>query len=443
MAGEIQHKVALPDGSFANTVGPADVIEEMYPMGLQDPTQVYIGDTKTGPVAGVRLTAVNSALRFEELGGELTAIKGGTVPRLCPVAEKCGSCVLAGSGLTMAEMSDRNCARANTTVAFEAAGVSPEGRFMMLPSPRKDVQTDRSFNDYYIVDDTRFTPEYNGDELMHNRLDAAFAVVVTKSWLEEKGITAAAFGMNGADGSTGVAMAKFNNSLDDETLLIPYCSLRQNMGDREEKDQILRGALNAYFDSKGYDEAARAQLLGSMEVSINFAASATLKYFAHKIQIPREGPEAPEGERKLAAQIRERYPDLIARANGKITSAIVLNHQYPGALGRGNIFPQFEAEIGIRETPITPDNCPGDGQTCHVAYREETEYALETQLIAMGVPGENILFDVQDVLDPASPDNNAASNRREQNGLEVDGVKIGVKDPLKTNRTLNAMVVQL
>lgn len=71
MTGEIQHKVALPDGSFANTVGPRAVIAEMYPVGLQDPTLVYIGDTKIDPVTGARLTTVNSALRFEEFGANV------------------------------------------------------------------------------------------------------------------------------------------------------------------------------------------------------------------------------------------------------------------------------------------------------------------------------------------------------------------------------------
>ena len=75
----------------------------------------------------------------------------------------------------------------------------------------------------------------------------------------------------------------------------------------------------------------------------------------------------------------QKYPDLIARAGGKITSAIVLNDQYPGALERGSIFPQLEAELfdaekDIRKSPITPDNCPGDGQTCHVNYRSECSY---------------------------------------------------------------------
>lgn len=333
-------------------------------------------------------------------------------------------------------MSDRNCARANTTVAFEAAGVPPEGRFMMLPVPAKDPETNASFNDYYVVDETRFKPEYNGDSgLMHNRLDAAYAVVFTKSWLQENGLTEIAAGGHGADGSVGVAIAEFDDPLDDETLFLPFFSLRQNMGDREEKDQILRGALNAYFDSKGYDQATRERLSGRMKISVSFAASASLKNFAHQVQLPETGSDKE-------AKIRAARPDLIERADGRVTTAIVLDVEYAGAMLRGNVWPGIEAQLGIGPNPISPDRCPGDGQTCNVDYRAETEYAIMKQLTGMGVPEENIHYDAENVLDPADPANNMASNRREQNGRTVNGVKIGVATNM-TNRTLNAMVVEI
>jgi hypothetical protein len=415
----IEHGIALPDGSVANTVGPSDVIAAMYPAGLVDDTAIYIGVEQVDNPTGIRLRSVNSVLRFQELEDGRTAISGNTVTRLCPIAADCGNCALAGAGLTTAEMSARNCARANTAMAYELAGVPPEGRFMLLPTSKNA----------YVVNEERLTPEHNGDELMQNRLQAASSVVFTGSWLREQGLDEIAVGMHGADGSSGVAITK----IEDETVIIGFASLRQHMGDREPEDQVLRQALNAYFDSQGFDAVRCQRALASMDISITLAASATLKYFAHKIEIPRDEDGVPQGQRDYAVKLNQTYPDLIARAGGRITSAIVLNDQYPGAMERGSIFPEFEAIAGIRETPITPDNCPGEG-TCHIAYREETDYALRKQLVEMGVPDVGIRFDDSEVLDPADPSNNAASNRAEQN----NGVK--VKD---TNRTLNAVVVRL
>jgi hypothetical protein len=416
---QIEHKVALPDGSFANTVGPRDIVEAMYPAGMTDQNDLYVADTRRDGT-GVELTAMNSVLRFEDIPDGRRAILGNTVTRGCPVALDCGNCALTGAGLSTTEMSAKNCARANTARAFELAGQEPRGRFMLLPTGKNS----------FVVDHEHLTAEYNGSELLQQKLQAAPSVVITESWLREQHLEQFTVGMNGADGSMGVA----NTEIDGERLFIPFCSMRQNMGDRGPEDQILRQALTAYFESKGLDEAKRQEVLRTLDVSITLAASASLPNFGHKIQIPREGDDATEGEKAYAAELRRKYPDLIARAGGKVTSAIVLNDQYPGAMARGNIYPELEAKLGIHETPITPDNCPGDGQTCNIHYRSETEYALTEQLKQLGVPEGNIHFDDRDVLDPASPDNKAASNRVEQN----NGVKVA-----NTNRTLNAMIVRL
>jgi hypothetical protein len=408
---EILHRVALPSGAFANTVGPSMVIEAMYPAGLVDAAEIYIGAPKTD-ANGVELTAVNSVLRFIGAGEDWRAILGNTVPRGCAVAPDCGSCALAGSGLSIRDMRDKNCARANAASAFELAEQTREGRFVLLPTSKQAS----------VVGGESFTSEYNGDELMYHRLKPASSVVFTRSWLRSRGLDQITVGMNGADGSMGVATTE----IDGELLIIPFCSMRQNMGDREPEDQILRQALNAYFDSQDFDQAKRDAVLAGLQISITLAASASLENFAHQIRVPEEGSEG-------AARLRERYPDLVRRAGGRITSAIVLNDQYPGAMARGSIFPELEARMGIRVTPITPDNCPGDGQYCHIDYRNETEYALTVQLQDMGVPADNIHFDDQDVLDPANPGNKAASNRAEQN----NGVAVA-----NTNRTLNAMIVR-
>lgn len=419
----IEHRVALPDGSFANTVGSAVVIDAMYPKGLQDPAQIYIDPSKIDR-SGITLTAVNSVLRFQDLPEGKRAISGNTVTRLCPVAQDCGNCALSGAGLSVAEMSYKNCARGNTAEAFELAGTPPEGRFVLLPTGKAT----------FVVDSERLTPEYNEGELLQNRLKAAPSVVFTESWLREQGLERMTVGMNGADGSMGVAITR----IEGETIIIAFCSMRQNMGDRKPEDQIIHQALNAYFDSRGFDEELRKRVLEGMNIGITLSASASVANFAHKIKVPGEGPEAPEKERKDAARIRAEYPDLVRLAGDKITSAIVLEDQFKGALTRGNIYPEFEAQLVGRgadlPSPITPDKCPGDGQTCNVDYRRETEYALRSQLQQMGVPEANVQFDDSGVLDPSDHSNNAASNRAEQN----EGVEVA-----NTNRTLNAMTVEL
>ena len=422
---EILHKVQLDDGSVANTVASTAVIAEMYPLYAEGPIDGYVGAAVTD-YSGATMQPVNSALRFKLLPDGKTAILGNTVTRLCPIAKDCGSCALTGAGLSVAEMSERNCARANTARAFEMINQDPRGRFILTATSR----------DAYVLDSDALADEYagvDGDVLMQRRMRPANSVVITESWLRSQELESFTVGMNGADGSMGVFSAVIDDIACQETLYIPFCSMRTNMGDRSEKDQILRQALNAYFDAQGFDEATRSRIMRNLQPAITLAASASLRYFAHKISVPEEESEN-ERERMEAQRLRDQYPDLYRRAGNKITSAIVLNDQYPGAMERGSIFPQFEAEIGIRETPITPDNCPGDGQTCHIDYRSETEYALRKQLLEMGVIAGNIHYDESHALDPASPGNNMATNRREQN----EGVAVA-----NTNRTINAMRVEL
>ncbi len=416
---DFERNVALPNGSFANMVGESAVIEAMYPVGLSDDSLIYIGEPVTDN-NGVLLTPMNSVLRFEQMDGDKTAVLGNTVTRGCAVAEDCGSCALAGAGLSLSEMARKNCARANTSQAFEFTEQEASGRFVLLPTSKNAL----------VVSETNYTPEFNGDELLQNRLKPAMSVVFTDTWMQKNDIDQITVGMNGADGSMGV----MTTEISDETLIIPFCSMRGNMGDRGPENQILRQALNSYFDSIDLSDEQRQIAVAKMKPSITLSASASLKNFAHKINVPREDAFATDAERKEGIRLREKYPDLVKLAGDKITSAIILNDQYPGALGRGSIFPQFEAELGIRDTPIGPDTCPGDGQTCHIDYRTETEYALTEQLKDMGVPEANIYYDDSQALDPASPENKMASNRAEQN----NGVPVAL-----TSRTLNGMTIRI
>ncbi len=413
MNNQITHSVELASGAIANTVGPQEIISEMYPNYAND--QGVIVGRAVVMSSEITLSGFNSTLGFESHTDDQLAILRNTKTGTCPVpiTKGCGNCAIAGSGLTTVEMSQKNCAQANTAEVFKFIDQDPRGAFMLLPT------SDNS----YVVDETTFTEEFNGNILMQNRLNAANSVVFTESWLRSRGLDTVSIAMNGADGSFGVA----TTVIEDETIFIPFCSMRTNMGDRPESKQILRQALGAYFDSLNFSEEKRQEVLKTLKISIDISASASLPFFAHNIQIPEDGSQYNN-------QLREKYPELISRANGKVTSAILLNDQYPGAFERGSIFPEFEAKMGIHTSPITPDNCPGDGQSCHVDYRSETQYALVSQLKNIGVDPNNIYYHDEDALDPSNPDNNLASNRAEQN----NGVEVKM-----TNRTLNGMKIVL
>jgi len=427
---EILHGV-LSGETYLNTIVPSATLDMMYPVWAE-PVEagVYIaGEVEVG---GVTMQPFNSVLRFAEFPEpnviyretesnevnimetpDYVGISGNTVTRLCPVAKDCGNCALAGSGLTIPEMFERNCARANTAVAFEAMEVEGASRFMLLPTN----------TDTYIVGSDVLTVENNGDQIMQARLKPAESVIFTGTWLREQGLDKFAVAMNGADGSFGIATMEILG----ERIFIPFCSMRGNMGDRGEEAHILRRAISRYLDSIEISEIERSQILEHLSVSILIGASATLRNFGHKIQIPEQGS-------KYYEELANKYPELIKKAGNKITSAIVLNDQYPGAFVRHSIYPEYEAINGIHTSPITPDNCPGDGQTCHVDYRAETSYALVGQLVAMGIQRENINYDDSQAMDPADPTNIMASNRAEQNN--------GIKKP-NTNRTINGIVVRL
>lgn len=444
---ELLHGVVLSTGCHTNTTAPVARVAEAYPnWGNQPEGGNYIGN-ETLVDGVVTMQPFNSSLRFEQHGPNASAktvefvkregsigrnytnvsiadsitISGNTVNRLCRVGQDCAkTCFLAGVALGAGDMLNANCARANTAACFEAVGVEPEGRFVLLPLPdaKKPLVVDNSTDTIHEFADS-------GRDLLQKRLPPAMSAVFTQSWLKSQDLSEFAVAMNGADGSFGIATTQIAG----ERIFVPFCSMRQNMGDRDAEDQILRKAITAYLqtrdDIRPYEYADIAK---DLKISIFIGASASLANFAHKIQIPEDGS-------KIYEEIMANYTDLVNQAGGKITSAIVLEQQYPGALKRGSIFPQFEAQMGIRQSPISPDSCPGDGQTCHVDYRTETRYALEKQLKDMGVQRDNITYDDSQAMDPASPENNMASNRAEQNSMGVA--------PNNTNRTINGIVVRL
>jgi hypothetical protein len=421
----IQYRVPVgEDGAVANFDGPRETIAEMYPEWASSDGRVYVSPEYA--TDGIAMQAFNSSLRFMN-EGDRVAVLGNTVKRLCPFVPEgkisCEDC--AFKGLKVAGGVEKNCARSNTADAFEQMNVSVEGRLMLLPT-KSDV--------IVLGDELPGIVETNDNGILYRTLPAAQAVVITESSADKLGLSRFGIGMNGADSSFG--MATF--TLDGEKVAIPFCSTRQNMGDRSYEEQVIRKAIDALLDTRGYEGNERQEKIASLAISVMIGASASLANFGHKVQVPREGEDAPEREQNYAKQLRGKYPELIAKSRtGEITSAIVLNDQFQGALERGNVWPELDAGIvelarskgDDMESPITPDNCPGDGQMCHVDYPRETEYAIVKQLQEMGV--RSVSYDNSHAMDPADI-NNMASNRREQN----EGVEVS-----KTNRTINGMVV--
>ncbi len=428
---EIEYNVPLQDGSFANIVGPKDQVEQMYPNWENDPGRVYntryeaITVDDQGRMSSVDMILAsgsiglfNSTLRFKPVGEEAIAIQGNTKTSTCAVAADCGSCVLSTMGLSVQQMAEFNCARANTAKVFESLGQEPEGRFMLLPITATKVMV--------VSDKSQLTAEYNGNELMQYRLPDASAAVFTESWLYAQGLNDAAFAMNGADGSMGILRA----DIKDERILIPFCSMKPNMGDRGPEAHILQKAIDAYLDTLDLNDAERQEVISELKPEIILSASAALANFAYKIGIPEEGSAED-------LRLREAYPELVAQADGKITPRIVLQdskYGFPGALERGSIYRQSDAWLGVQSDPYSPTSCPMNGETCNVDYRAETRYAILKQLEGMGIQSENIIYDDSRALDPSAADNNMASNRREQNN--------GVAVP-KTMRTLNGVQIKV
>lgn len=415
---EIRYKAPLENdnGTVANFSMPVETANEMYSNWESSDGLLYTSPEMT--TDGVTLKFSNSSLRFERKDDEVF-VTGNTVKRLCPFVPEgkvsCEDCAVLG--MTLAERVAKNCARSNTAHAFEQAGVAPEARLMLLPT-KSDVLV--------IGSELPGAIDATGNEVLFRTLPAAQAVVIPESAAKAMSLEKIGVGMNGADSTLGVMT--FNGV--NERVVVPFCSTRENMGDRSEDEQILRKAVIAYLDSKDLSATEKDTAIQDMEISITLGASATLRNFAHKIQVPSEADDASDKDKQKAASLRAKY------GMDRVTSAMVLDDMYPGALSRGNIFPEFEAQLADYarqrgedvESPITPDKCPGDGQTCHVDYRAETKYALERQLQELGV--RDVVYNDTYAMDPADINNNLASSRGEQNG--------GVERS-KTNRTLNAV----
>lgn len=398
----IDYGSRMENGKIANFTTPPETADQMYQNWESSFGFIYTSPEKR--VDGVGITFFNSTLRHElttnENGEVVVATAGNTVERICPAKPEgvisCEDCAVAG--ILFAQRDLENCARANTELAFAQADVMPEARFVLTPTS-SDV--------YVFGSEAPGTVVKAGGVTAFTKLDKAQAVVFTESAVKELGYEKIGIGMNGADSTFGTMTVEIAG----ERFVTPFCSTRENMGDRSEEEQILRKAINAILDYLGLQGDVREQAVSDMKVSVDIGAQARLRTFAHKIK-------AKEGE----------------------SPAQVLNKMYPGALERGNIWPQFEAEAadeamrrGIEwKSPITPGNCPGDGQTCHVDYPKETKYSVEKQLRLLGIKDENLTYNYEDAMDSADIDNNMASNRAEQNqGVERN----------KTNRTLNAVVV--
>ena len=422
-ADQIVYDPGLADGG-ANIAMPPALLNDVYADIVNSLPSVVVGVAVE--VGEIVLRGVNSTLGSEPAFDQATdqpiddlfAITGQTVQRLCRSAGDCAKvCSLRADQpeLTIGKRRGMNCAVANTARVFEVIDQAVEGRFMFPPT-KQDV--------YIMSDDIVVTQEKQGAEILFNKLPAAQAIVFTESWVMSKGLDKITIGINGADAS----MCTAHFEVEGEQVVVAFCSIRDNMGDRGTDQQVLRRAIEMFVDSKNYSTEKRAETIAGLAVSINIHASATLQNFGFEVNIPAEGTI-------MYDDIVAKYPDEYARRGNKITTAMFLDFYYAGAVRRGNVTKASDLWLGIAdETPegeVSFDKCPLNGEPCHVDYRKETERTVRIQLEQLGVP--ETIYDQSNAVDPSSRNNRYASNR----GEDLAGIELN-----RTNRTVNAAEIK-
>jgi len=380
---------------------------------------------------------------------------GNTVPRLCEAADGC-SAIKCGLGEVALKNDTRrwiDCAAANTEPPFD-------GRpgFVMTPlSP--DV--------VFLGDEGAYQPvtakQPNGEQQpFFQKVNTGSALVISERDMSkipgsEEGIYV---GLNLADSVVATQTLEVNGN---RYAVVLYSS-RENLGDRPEKFQIARNAVNGILDREGLTGDARAEAIDKLTVQIDVGFSASLKNFAHKVRVPEivlpDGMTAREALEIVAAENRNkvkpadrdkrlsgptRYGLQLAEKNGlidaetgeltgEVTPTQLMDDQYPGALESGEIHGGLEISRGIMDAPRRgPKGCPGHGELCHIDYPKINQRTRTGELVALGVRPENITYNNANAIDPSSRDNMLPSNR----DLQLEDVAI-----IRTPRTVQGAVIK-
>jgi len=332
------------------------------------------------------------ALRKVEEG---YAVPGNTVPRICAALGKCAadSCGLAERLMSNDDRRAEDCAAANTEVLFDG-----KPGFVLTPTegenPAKVVflkDGSEAYDDVNVLDEAG-----NPVRLFRKVKQASSFVVSEHDPIVRENPQGIFLAMNGADSSFGVATLE----VDETRYAVAFCSSRPNLGDRGPDYQILRLAIEGILDNAGLEGQARADALQNLQVQIDIGYSASLENFAHDVRVPKAG--TPYADKLVA-----KYGLTDA---SELTPKQVMEDQYPGSLSHDEVYPHSNVELGIDE-PYREGGCPGDGELCHIHYPRITERTLRKQLEAMGIPDTNVLYDNSRAIDPASKDNDLASNR--------------------------------
>ena len=377
---------------------------------LVDPESVHQPEFTTRVGVNVRFADTRLGLK-DDPGApeERYLVTGNTVPRLCGAMGSCAAnaCGLADRPMSLLERQDADCAVANTAEAFD-------GRtgFIITPTNNEAVfmWEENSFRAVTITD------ERDREVTVLNKVKAASVFVFSENDISDEIFV----GANNADNSFIVATTEVEGL----RYALVASSSRLNLGDRESTDQIFRKGVEGILDRHELEGVDRQHVLEIMMMDIHVGYSASLKNFKHDVRLPEEGSDA--ANELIAANGLSSYDEL--------TPTIVMSGkkgQYPGALDHGEVYGAFEAENDI-DIPRSPAGCPGFGEYCYIHYPKITERTIVSQLADMGMRAENIVYDLENVIDPASEENRLASNRR----MQLAGVPI-----LKTLRSVNGAVI--
>lgn len=440
----VTEQLVLPSESVVKVFGVQPA--EMRPGtvgGEQFTTQHYVE---------VQFQATTLGLTKHEEGDWL--VIGNTVPRLCEAADGCSATQCGLGEIALKNKTRRwiDCAAANTQPPFD-------GRpgFVMTPlSP--DV--------VFLGDEGTYQPvtamQPNGEQQpFFQKVKTGSALVISEHDMadipgSEDGIYV---GLNLADSVVAIQTQEVNGT---RYAVVLYSS-RENLGDRPERYQIARNAVEGILDREGITGAAREQAINELTVQIDVGFSATLQNFAHEVRVPEISlPEgmtpgqaldimATEDRDKIKAGDRDkrlsgptRYGLQLARKNnlvdpetgeltGEVTPTKLMDDQYPGALRNGFIHGEVEIAAGITDSPRGPEGCPGHGERCHIDYPGITKHTRVSELEAMGVRQENTTYNNAGAIDPSSRDNMLPSNR----DLQLEGVAVN-----RTPRTVQGAIIK-